>query len=102
MEWDGLPKELQLDDHEASTCMLVCSRPWHAKRLLFTELTPCSMPAQTMLMQAWVRTGFFADELALQHLDVAVVPISDQVRCTMAAPPCMLLGLSSAGSLQSS
>ena len=35
--------------------------------------------AQAMLLQAWVRTGFFADAQALQHLDVSVVP-STQVR----------------------
>ncbi|EIE25349.1 hypothetical protein COCSUDRAFT_46683, partial [Coccomyxa subellipsoidea C-169] len=42
MEWDDLPKELQLDDNEA------------------------------LLIQAWVRTGFWVTEQALDHLAISV------------------------------
>ncbi|CAL8460583.1 g112 [Coccomyxa elongata] len=42
VEWDDLPKDLQLDDHEA------------------------------LLIQAWVRTGFWVADAALKHLSIAV------------------------------
>ena len=50
---------------------------------------------QAMLIQLWVRTGFFVTDLALQHLSIEVLPVS-QV-CSL--PPLVSLTLLAADQL---
>ncbi len=78
VEWDDLPKELQLDDHEVLPCAGLIALD---VRQMYPRYDIRLLVLQALLIQAWVRTGFWVADAARKHLSIAVASKEEVVYC---------------------
>ncbi len=85
MEWDDLPKELQLDDHEVLPCAVLNALE---SQQMCTRYEISVLVLQALLIQAWLRTGFWVADAALKHLSIAVASKEEVVHYHQKPFPC--------------